>query len=110
MLNGISQTKKNKYFIGSFIGGILFLKAVFIETENRKVVARAQGGAGIKFGKSIQTFNEKINKVQDLMHNMDTVDKMVMYNWNLLEEQKKGKCKNERKQKVESRVEWQRYA
>ena len=40
MLNGISQTKKNKYFIGSFICGILFLKAVFIETENRKVVAR----------------------------------------------------------------------
>ena len=48
MLNGISQTKKNKYFIGSFICRILFLKVVFIETENRKVVARAKGGGGIE--------------------------------------------------------------
>ena len=68
MLSGISQTKKDRYHIISHVCGIK-KKQWVIDTENRLVVARVDGGLRVgeigKMGdrdKVIQTFRYKINK------------------------------------------------
>ena len=53
MLCEISHTKKDKYFMVSFICGVFKKKVKIIETHSRKVVVRGKLG---ELGKRVQNF------------------------------------------------------